>query len=486
MKKIDTSCRRLDAVLDRIVGWSFEGSDFHAVFRLFAGQRGQPITISFVLMALLAGNLYAAKPRLLVGEGVVDISPPHGTALGGFHYSDPTRPRVTTSIHYPPEVRSIVISYGQVTAVIISFDMLNVSFEMVRDVQNRIGNAFKISPQNIRICATHAHSMPSIAFNRHWGDNNPEYEAAVANAMVKASKLARADQTPTRLFVGKARAAGANVNRTVREGARADIEFTEKSNEQDRWFDQTVHVLHFERAEAKPNLLWYNFSAHPVTYGASSAAGPGWPGLVQRLLRGQFDVSPSYLQGHIGDINPVGREQTATMVAGAIVEAVESAVEEPVEQLAVETQLVELPFDMDLFQKNREIHQGKLAANTGISLFDQDWYDTFASQYNLGKSSLPITLAAIRLGDVALLFHPAELYTVYGLEIQRDSPFRQTLVVGYADGYVGYVPDAKAYDRSEYAAAKVPRILNYPPFQPAVGRVMTSSAVELLKRVHRR
>ena len=97
---------------------------------------------------------------------------------------------------------------------------------------------------------------------------------------------------------------------------------------------------------------------------------------------------------------------------------------------------------------------------------------------------MPITLAAIRLGDVAMLFHPAELYTVYGLEIQRDSPFRQTLVVGYADGYVGYVPDAKAYVRAEYAAAMVPRILNYPPFEPTVGRTLSSAAVDLLKRLH--
>ena len=83
------------------------------------------------------------------------------------------------------------------------------------------------------------------------------------------------------------------------------------------------------------------------------------------------------------------------------------------------------------------------------------------------------------------MFHPAELYTVYGLEIQRDSPFQKTLVVGYADGYVGYVPDKNAYLRKEYAAAKVPRILNYPPFQPDVGTVLSVAARALLRRSHR-
>ena len=61
---------------------------------------------------LLRASIPAAETSvpLLVGEGVVEISPPLGTALGGFHYSDPTRPRVTTAIHYPPEVRALVLS----------------------------------------------------------------------------------------------------------------------------------------------------------------------------------------------------------------------------------------------------------------------------------------------------------------------------------------------------------------------------------------
>ena len=79
-------------------------------------------------------------------------------------------------------------------------------------IRDRLG----IPATHVRICATHAHSMPSIAFNRHWGDNNPEYEETVARAMVKAVPLALNDQATTGLFAGTARAVAANVNRTVR------------------------------------------------------------------------------------------------------------------------------------------------------------------------------------------------------------------------------------------------------------------------------
>ena len=430
-----------------------------------------------VVFSLSSVSAAEASAPLLVGEGVVDISPPLGTALGGFHYSDPTRPRVATAIHYPPEVRALVLSRSKVSMAIISFDMLNVSFAMVRDVQTRIKSQLGIPATHVRICATHAHSMPSIAFNRHWGDNNPEYEETVARAMVKAVKLALKDQATTRLFAGTARAVGAIVNRTVRSGARSDAEFTAESTEKDRWVDASLHVLHFERGGGKGNLLWYNFAAHPTTYGGSGAAGPGWPGVVQKRLRAAFGVSASYLQGHIGDISPTGRERTATLVTSAIVDAVASAREVPVDVLSVETQSVALPFDLETFRKN-------IAQHKDSSLFDRDWFRTFASRYDFKKKTLAITLAAVRLGDVALAFHPAELYTVYGLELQRDSPFQKPLVVGYADGYVGYVPDKNAYLRKEYAAAKVPRILNYPPIQPDVGTVLSVAARALLRRSH--
>ena len=63
-----------------------------------------------VVFSLSSVSAAGTSAPFLVGEGVVDISPPRGTALGGFHYSDPTRPRVATAIHYPLEVRALVLS----------------------------------------------------------------------------------------------------------------------------------------------------------------------------------------------------------------------------------------------------------------------------------------------------------------------------------------------------------------------------------------
>jgi hypothetical protein len=87
----------------------------------------------------------------------------------------------------------------------------------------------------------------------------------------------------------------------------------------------------------------------------------------------------------------------------------------------------------------------------------------------------------MRIGDLGLVFHPAELYSYYGLAIRRDSPFPNTIVVGYADGLIGYLADPQAYKSGEYAAIVVPKILDFPPFTPAAAGQMTVAAVDLLR-----
>ena len=371
------------------------------------------------------------------------------------------------------------------TAVVISFDMLNISFDMVRRIQAGVEKKLGIPAAHVHLSATHSHTMPSIAFNRHWGNQNPAYEATVEDAMLQAVTKAHAELAPATLRVGSAVVVGGNRNRTLKGDEKADTqaEFTKDSTDADRWLDTKLKLLVLERKD-RPTLLWYSFSAHPTAFGGSTLAGAEWPGLAQKLVREERKLSPSFLQGHIGDVAPLSATNTARAVANAIYAALDSAQPVAVETLRVETRAVELPLDLAAF-KAQIARKQPLAEAGKLEAYDKDWFENFATRYDLTKTTLPITLGAIRLGDVALLFHPAELYSVYGLLIQRDSPLPHTLVVGYADGYIGYVPDPKAYTRNEYAAAMVPTILNYPPFTPNAGRELTAAAVELLGKISR-
>ena len=243
---------------------------------------------------------FSSKPSLEVGEGVVDTTPPLGIEMAGFHRPAGQERRIV-GIRRPTAARAIVLRIGDVQAAIVSLDIVAVSSEMTVRVQQQISQQLGIPAANVRLCATHTHSMPAFFYLRQWGAMSPEYMASVEQKIVRAVEMAKADLAPATLSIGKTRVSGASNNRTTKTW-KTDEQFTKDSTDAERWLDTMLHVLHFERGEGTRDLLWYHFSAHPVCY-QDDQAGPDWPGLVDELVRQRLNMAPSFLQGHCGDVN---------------------------------------------------------------------------------------------------------------------------------------------------------------------------------------
>lgn len=331
--------------------------------------------------------------------------------------------------------------------------------------------------------------MPAFCYLRQWGAISPDYMAAVEAKVVEAVERAHADLAPATLHTGKSPAAGASNNRTVKTW-KTEEQFTAQSSDDERWLDTMVRVLHFERGNGKKNLLWYHFSAHPVCY-QDDLAGPDWPGLVDDLVREKLGITPSYLQGHSGDVNAgdadhwIGEaEKTAGPVAAAIATAIDSAQTVRVDFLRALAEPAPMPLDLERLAKwIAAYREDPTQCATGPWVdgpFAADWFQS-AVQWDMNRMQLRVPLSALQLGEVGLVFHPAELYSCYGLMIQRDSPLPHTFVTGYADDIIGYVPDPRAYTDGEYSAITVPKILDLPPFTPNAGRELTTAAGTMLK-----
>jgi hypothetical protein len=447
--------------------------------------------ISFVVfaVALAATSVDGAETVLRAGEGVTDITPPVGTELAGFH-KGPGKERRSTTVRQPSSARALILADARNnTFVIVSLDICAVSQEFCRDVKKEIARESRISAENIRIAATHTHSMPTLRYFRQWGRLPEDYRDLVAKRLVEAVELARKDLAPAKLLLGKERVAGASHNRTS-EKYKTDDLFTKESTDEDRWLDTTLHTLHFVRKEPKKSLLWYQFSAHPVCY-ADETSGPDFPGLVASKMKTQEGLSPSFLQGHCGDVNSgTSGRGDADAVSDAIVKALRQAIQSaqpvPVDRIRQLTGTFHAPLDIELHKKQLEEYRtnpSQCASGPWVDAeFAREWYEV-ASKWNLAQASYDTPIAALRIGELALLFHPGELYSVYGLTLRRDSPFRDTLVIGYVDDLIGYVPDPKAYEKGEYSARVVPKIMSLPCFMPPVGRELTAEGLKLLREL---
>jgi hypothetical protein len=84
---------------------------------------------------------------------------------------------------------------------------------------------------------------------------------------------------------------------------------------------------------------------------------------------------------------------------------------------------------------------------------------------------------ALRIGDLALVSAPGELFVELGLEIKRRSPFARTMVLELANDSVGYLPTHRAYEEGAYEPEAS-------LFGPGVGEQIVEAAVGLLQRLH--
>jgi len=444
-----------------------------------------------VAISLLAAPIWsnAAEKGLRVGEGVADITPPIGTELAGFH-KPPGKERRSASVRQPASARALVFANTATNPfVIVSLDICAVSQEFCQEVRQKIAAPSGIPVENIRIGATHTHSMPTLRYFRQWGRLPEDYRKMVAAQIVEAVERAVKDMVPAKLFLGKERVIGASHNRTSKE-FKTDEFFTKQSNDDERWLDTTLHALHFVREENGRNILWYQFSAHPVCY-ADETSGPDFPGLVASKMKAQAGLSPSFLQGHCGDVNSgTNNRGDAEVVSDAVVKALRQAMKSarPVEvnEIRLATGLFHAPLDIELHKRQLAEYRADPAQCTKgpwvDAEFAREWHEAM-SKWDVAKSSYATPISALRLGDVALFFHPGELYSVYGLTLRRDSPFPDTLVVGYVDDLIGYVPDPKAYAAGEYSAMVVPKIMSLPCYKPEVGRALTAAGLDLLRKL---
>jgi len=427
---------------------------------------------------------------LRVGHAVGDVSPPEGVELAGFH-RPPGKERRVRGIRQTPEVRALVLRMGQTTAALVSLDMLAVSASWSVETAQAVEKATGIPAHHVRLCATHSHSMPTLRYCRQWGAVSTEYAQQVQKATLKAVQAALADLAPAQLHVGQARVEGGNFNRTSKQW-KTDTDFGPQSTDADRWLDTMLHVLLFRR-EGKSDLAWYQFSSHPVCY-QDDQAGPDWPGLVAQWAKADGLPSVSYLQGHAGDVNPgdgklwIGKpEPSAKAVYTGLKKALQAVKPVEVPALQLQSRLVELPLDLELFQKwIEEYRASPEKCNKGPWVdapFAADWFQG-AAKWDFKQKTLSVRVSGMALGrEVALVFHPSELYSYYGLAIRRGSPFRHTVVVGYTDDCIGYLPDPKAYQTGEYAAIVVPKILDLPPFQPQSAWVLAQETIKILQAV---
>src|SRR2546430_696688 len=92
------------------------------------------------------------------GAAAIDITPGVGVAMGGYG----ARTGVSTGIHDPLHVRTLVLDDGETKLVLAVCDLVGVPAELVERARELIERDCGIPAEHVCVSATHTHSGPLL------------------------------------------------------------------------------------------------------------------------------------------------------------------------------------------------------------------------------------------------------------------------------------------------------------------------------------
>lgn len=425
--------------------------------------------------------------QLKAGVSKVNITPPVGIDLGGYTARiDPSQ-----GIHDDLHAKALVLDNGERKIAIVTTDLIVWPFDYNRHMKfcGLIEKKTKINKENIMISASHTHSGP---------DRKDEgYISVLQKKIIGAVYMASQNMKEARIGVGKGEVKGIGFNREELE----DI-------------DMELGVIKVEDLDGNLVALLTNYACHGVVLGPKNLLiSADYPGAMQEFIEKAEGGVAMFTQGACGDIDPLINsyawgsgtfkdvKQVGAILGAEAVKVAEQVETIPQVDIKIKSKVIELPLqklpsldqakkmvkkcEQDL-NKLKQEHSSMIGSETKKVLeLNLQWAQKVFNLVKSGKKEEGPVAAKIQLlsiNDVILVGIPGEIFTEIGLSIKKNSGFKNTFIIGYANGYIGYIPPKKAFEKGGYGVEESFKWIGRPsPFTPDVGERVAKAIFDLMK-----
>jgi len=448
--------------------------------------------------------------RLWAGTAKVDITPPLTIPYLGYV---PRQARFE-GVHDPLHARALVLDDGRQQVALVTADSIGYSHailgpgrhfreEVCRQVERRTG----ISPERVMVAASHAHSTPEtlnitdlleVPQALGWLED-------LTGRLAGAAAAAQQALQPARIKAGRGRAEGIAANRRqlLRDGRFYQPAHGAPPSPVVRpgRVDEEVGVVLVEFEDGTCSVL-ANFACHPVTVQVQPLVSADYPGVACSLVEQTVPGCRHCLftQGADGDLNPRRGDtrdfgdvsRYGQILGGEIMKVVaglgfvEVEAGEPVLGAAIAEVLLpgrDLPSPEPFRQAAaRERAAAEKAEDSGArfaALNQARGAEEALRTIAMGAGPVQTLVQVLRLGGVALVGCPGELFVELGLEIKQQAVAPFPFVVGYANDYVGYLSTPAAFEEGGYETSLGPWCL----VGPEGGRRVVDAGLSLVRRL---
>lgn len=477
-------------------------TDTHYIRGLMGRKRRVPIHRSIASLTLAIG-LWATSSGAATNESPLQIGASSKliNARVGDWVQGAGVARRATAIHDDLEANALYLSDGRTQLLIISCDLAGLDAAFTTRSREAIGKAVGIPARSVLVSCTHTHGGPSVLKTNYLMPVDEDYLKRLADWLVDLAREAVKSARPGKLGWGKG-VLQIGFNRRV---CWADGSHTMHGNTKRPDFaglegpDDPQHLaLSVADLNGKVVAVLYHNTTHPTLFYGAGVYSADFPGVARKLLREKFgEVPVLYLNGAQGDIciddllHPTkeSREEQLQRIGRAVAEKTlhlmsnvnydeHPALAHSYEDLRVE---VRLPDPEQLAEARKVLAR----IDAGEQIRGQEMIMAFGTvhlQECFGKNpSDTLPVHALRIGDVALVTQPCELYCQFGLDIKRRSPAPITAVVGLTDGYCGYCPTIYGILGGGYSG----QAISWTRLEPNAGYLIVESAGRILNSLWR-
>ncbi len=405
------------------------------------------------------GSVPAAKGTpLAVGAAKRQVTPPlwvpYLTSSGNGTHAP------FQSVHDDLFARALVLDDGRDAIAVLAVDsigydnaVLGPGRDFTAELRRKIASSTTLKPDAVMFAATHSHSTPEtigltpfreVRGAPEWLENHlSELAATVIEAWRnRAPARARAGVTKVEGIARYRRICLRN-GKQSRQGPLPPPEDVAVP-----WrLDEDLNILHFERDNGAPVAVLLNYTAHPVVAMLLPHVSADYPGaassLVERELPGAVCLFTNGCTGNINsvkvttnfdDVQSIG----ARLGRAALVKLCELKLLADPALAHCSTKATITPRECPPLAEAEKAAAQNPSAKNRVAL---------RLAKKLAEGPLRAEVQAMRLGPVSWVSLPGEPFVEIGFALKEAGA---TFVVGYANGWLGYLPIRRAYDEGGY------------------------------------
>lgn len=392
-----------------------------------------------------------------IGFSRVNITPPILTCSNGGMYDKPEDFHL--GVHDELFARAVVLRDGDLSAVIVSADLINLIRPHVINIKEMIKKHCGIRPEKVMLHATHEHSGP-FSFRHKKGIRNVQYWEVTQQHIAGAVYMAQSNMQEFKVGTGRSALEYALNRRILMEDGKVLYLSKHPGLKPNQVTDDDVGVVSFRKLDGRPLITLMNYSCHPFTIGfVPRQISADFPGAAVRHVENRLFGSAIYTNGAHANIHPKKHAEGFP------------AMEEFGMALADKT-LDVMPFIKVAKGKNlRTICE---TVKLGLIPEKMDENEDIREYRNGNKFDFEVTVFA--LNDIAFVAIPGEYFVEFQLDIKKKSPFKNTFLLTNSNGYVSYIPDSVAYEQGGYEVGST-------KFQRGSGEKIRDKILELLEKI---